>query len=92
MIEGISAMKTKKYSNISISEIKYEMSMLNAEKAGQIRRTNTEVKTENYRGKFWKLSMVLEVDSISTLHRISPQNIQQSFFDITIVFYPYYSW
>lgn len=39
MIEGISAMKTKEkiWQYLSFSEIKYEMYMLNAGKAGQIR-------------------------------------------------------
>lgn len=39
---GASAMKTKqkkKLQYLSISETEYEMSMLNAEKAGQIRKT-----------------------------------------------------
>lgn len=38
---GVSAMKTKKkkLQYLSISETEYEMSMLNAEKADQIRKT-----------------------------------------------------
>lgn len=77
MIEGISAMKNKKnsianiYHSIKIN-IKSTRWMLEKHiKLDQVKNENVQMKTENNGGRFWKLSLALEVDSISTLYLTS---------------------